>query len=282
MKKIFSIAFALFILFCAAIAFADEVDDQLPNTAPDKLKASTRQMIRVGINSDEAINLTRAMLQNRFELVHILKAQRILINALKKGLPLKPLFNKAFEGMTKHVKAINIVQAMQNVQARYAFAYLQAGILTTEPEQRGRLGDTMAASLAAGLNAADAKEIINLLQERAQKIKRAQLNELAFETLTATRDMARLGVPSKMATGVVKLSLQKGYSHNDMKAMRHSFMANSRHTSPKSLAKIYADAIQLGSSPQRLEGLGDSPSGASTGSGGQGGSGGSGEHGGHR
>ena len=47
MKKILITIFSL--LFYASIALADAVDDRLPPETPDKLKASTRQLMRAGL-----------------------------------------------------------------------------------------------------------------------------------------------------------------------------------------------------------------------------------------
>ena len=54
--------------------------------------------------------------------------------------------------MTKNLKADRIVRAMEIVLSRYAFAYERAAVLSIVKEQISRLGNTLAASLAAGLN----------------------------------------------------------------------------------------------------------------------------------
>ena len=54
------------ILLCASPAFGDEVEDKLSPMATEKLKANTREMIRTGVNSDDAIKMTKLMLENRF------------------------------------------------------------------------------------------------------------------------------------------------------------------------------------------------------------------------
>ena len=278
MKKIFITIFPL--LFSASIALADAVDDRLPPETPDQLKASTRQMIQAGLNIDAAIKMTRSMLENDFTTDNTLKAQQIIMNAHRQGLPIEPLQNKAFEGMTKNVKAARIVRAMEIVLSRYAFAYERAAVLSTEKQQINRLGNTLAAGLAAGLNHQDAANICSTLQNRAQNMNRTEHDSLAVETLKTARDMARLSVASKAVTDVVIQALQKGYSAEEMKNMRASFMSHSRSTSPQNLAKSYSKAIQQGKSINGLDNStgkgGSAGSGGSSGSGGPGGSGGSG------
>jgi hypothetical protein len=278
MKKIFIIP--IFFLIYMSIAFADVVDDRLPPEAPDEVKASTRQMVQEGLKSDDVIKITRSMLENKFTIDNTLKAQQIIMNAHNKGIPIKPLENKAFEGMTKNVTADRIVQAMEIVMNRYAFAYDQAAVFSKDKLQIQRLGNTLAAGLAAGLNNQDAAQICSSVQNRAQNMDSTGHKTLAFETLKAARDMARLSVASKAVTDVLVQALQKGYSAEEMKSMRAAFMSQSRSTSPQNLAKGYAKAIQQGKSihgPENSGGKGVSGgAGGSSGSGGSGGSGGAG------
>ena len=275
MKKIFITIFCL--LFFASIALADAVDDRLPPETPDQLKASTRQMMQAGLKGDDAIKMTRSMLENEFTMDNTLKAQQIIMKAHNLGLPIEPLENKAFEGMTKNVKADRIIRAMQTVLSRYAFAYERAAVLSKQKEQLSRLGNTLAAGLAAGLNNQDAAQICSTVQSRAQKMNSIEHNHLALETLKTARDMARLSVASKAVADVLIQALQKGYSAEEMKTMRAAFMSHSRTTSPQNLAKSYSRAIQHGKSTHGLESPGGKGhSGASGGSGDPGGSGGEG------
>ncbi len=294
MKKIFMTVF--FLLFYASIGFADAVDDGLPPGTPEQLKMSTRQMMQAGLKSDDAIKITRSMLQNHFTIENTLRAQQIIMQAHHQGLPIEPLENKAFEGMTKNVKAEKIVRVMEKVLSRYAFAYERAAVLSKQKEQISRLGNTLAAGLAAGLNNQDASEICSMIQDSARNMNNVQQSDLAFETLETARDMARLSVASEAVANVLIPALQKGYRSEEMKSMRASFMAHSRSTSPQNLAKSFSKDIQSGKSIQGLEspagkgqsgGSGGSAGaggmsgpGGSDGSGGSGGAGGSGDSGG--
>ncbi|UCF83073.1 MAG: hypothetical protein JSV50_18115, partial [Desulfobacteraceae bacterium] len=109
MKKIFLIACVIF--FWASAALGDEVDKGLSSMTPEQVKVSTRQMIRSGINSNDALKMTRLMLENRFREEHTLRAHQIIIEAHKEGLPVEPIMSKAYEGIAKQVKDMNIVQA---------------------------------------------------------------------------------------------------------------------------------------------------------------------------
>ena len=194
MKKIIiTVFFLLLFALYASFAFADEVDDGLPPSTPDQVKAGTRQMIRAGIENNDAIKITNAMLQNQFSIEQTVKTQQIIVAAHRKGLPIEPLENKAFEGMTKHIKAAKIVQAMERVEARYTFAYAQAETLAKQKQHMSRLGNKLAAALAAGLDHHDAEKICNRIQQRAHNMNPEQANDLAIEALNTTRDMARLG-----------------------------------------------------------------------------------------
>ncbi|MGD8663064.1 MAG: hypothetical protein PVH37_24195 [Desulfobacterales bacterium] len=285
MKKIIITVFLL--LVYAAIAFANAVEDRLPPGTSDKVKASTRQMILTGLKDDDVINMTRSMLENKFTIDNTLKAQQLIMKAHTEGLPLKPLKNKVFEGITKNVKPDRIVRAMEIVLSRYTFAYEQVAVLTKEKSQVGRLGTTLSAALAAGLENPDAVQICSMIQNRAQAMNSSAHDSLAFETLKTARDMARLSVASQAVADVLIQALQKDYHAEKMKSMRSSFMNHSRTGSPQNLAKSYSKAIQQGKSidglagPAGMDHSGDlGGSGASSGSGGSSGSSGTGGSGG--
>jgi uncharacterized protein YfaQ (DUF2300 family) len=275
MKKLCLITCA--ILFCASLAFGDEVEDKLSPMATEELKANTREMIRSGINSDDAIQMTKLMLQNRFNHQLILRAQHTIMNAHREGLPVGPIMNKAHEGMAKRVQHGNLVQAMERVRSRYTFAYQQAKTITQNRAQMHHMGNTIAQGLAAGMNQEDVGRIMQRFQHMTREMTRADAEELARETFMATRTMARLGVSSKAATDLVCQALQNRYTAREMKTMRNSFMTRSRNENPTNLAKSYANEIQggKGSGSPGSPGMGQSgPSGDHGGSGGKGGSGG--------
>jgi hypothetical protein len=281
MKKIIITVF--FLLVYASIAFADAVEDRLPSGTPDKLKASARQMILAGLEDDDVIKMTQTMLENKFTIDNTLKAQQVIMKAHNEGLPLEPLKNKIFEGITKNVKPDRIVRAMEMVRSRYTFAYDQVAVLTKEKTQIGRLGTTLSAALAAGLENPDAVQICSMIQDRAKAMNSTAHDSLAFETLKTARDMARLSVASQAVADVLIQALQKDYRAEEMKSMRASFMKHSRTGSPQNLAKSYSRAIQQGKSidgpegPAGMDHSGDlGGSGVSSGSGGSGGSGGTG------
>ncbi len=272
MKKICLIICA--VLFCASVAFGDEVEESLSTLATEQLKNSTREMILSGIDTNNAIRMTKLMLQNQFSLEQALRAQRVIMNAQKEGLPVEPIMNKAYEGMVKQVQAKNIVQAIERVRTRYAFAYEQARVLTKERSQVRSIGNTIAKTFTAGMDQKDIQGIMDRVQERTQQMTQSQTMELAKESFKTARDMARLGLSSKATTNLVCLALQKGYTARNMENMRNSFMTQSRSSDPMHLADSYSNAIK-GEKSTDSSGYSDSsgPSGPG-GPGGQGGRGG--------
>jgi hypothetical protein len=282
MKKIFAIALALF--FGVSVAFADEVDEGLSSIASEQVRSCARQMIQLGVDSDHALKMTENMLMNQFREEQILKAQLMIMNAKKEGLPVEPLMEKAYEGMTKRVQAEKILQAMEKVRSRYRHAHRHANGLTEEKGERRRIRKIIAQCLAAGLNDKEVETITYKLQERAQEMTKAEARELAGECFRAARDMRRLGVTSMAATDVVWQALDhRRYDAKDMKAMRHSFITHMRYTSlATNLARSYANSISRGVRPEmlwsssRIEAAGTGTSGSDGGSGGSGISGGGG------
>lgn len=259
------------VLLLASTVYADTVEQSLVQV-PAPIKDRTRAMIQKGVPSEDAIQLIQAMIANRFQEEQILKAQAIVLEAQGRGLPTKPVINKALEGMAKQVAPERTLQAMEAVSARYAFAFDQARSLTKNTEQVGRLGDMLAESLAAGLKEQDASQVISQLQEQSPKMNQDQMNELAATCLAVARDMSRLGVSSTLSAQVISSALSNGLNAANIASMHQSLVAQSQSHSAQAVAQGLAHGMQQGQSAQ---GLG-SPAGGQPGHGGQGGSGGSG------
>ena len=230
MNKIFVFMMIMVFSFCAAVALADTVDQQLPGTTPAQIKDRVRQMIDQGFNPQEVIGMTREMLANRFSEQHVLQVQAILMNARKEGLPTEPIMNKAYEGLAKQVQAEAVVKALQRVQTRYKFATNQATTITDDKAKINRMAAILAGSMAAGLDDEDAERIMQVLRERTLNMARADSEELALQTMMTTQTMARLRVQSKSVGDSVCQALQQGYTAQEMHNMRNTIMANSRHS----------------------------------------------------
>jgi hypothetical protein len=302
MKKLIALVFIG--LLMALPAWADEVDDGLPQGTDAALKAQTRAMIQAGVESDDALRMTRAMLQNRFERRQIIQAQEAVMAALKQGCPAEPVMNKAYEGMMKQVAAERVVQAMQQVQLRYAAAYRNADTLGLGTEVRNQVGNRLAEGMAAGLEEEDAARIMQQIRIRTQTMAQSQAaNDLAGETAATTRDLARLGASSEDTAEMVCQALQHNYQAKEMIRLRRQFRQQVRLETPRGLAQRYTKAFRNGQDPAGESGSGTqsgqqgsmshqgggsgsdmgsgSDSGSSGGSGSGGGSGGSG-HGGKK
>jgi len=217
------------IFLCAAVAFADPVDEGLPETATQQVKNSTQQMINQGFNAEDAINMTRQMLENNFSQQNILEAHAVLMNARQQGLQTEPIMNKAHEGLAKQVQAGAVVQAMERVQSRYEFASQQAKAITNDEAKKNQIAAIMAGSMAAGINREDAERIMLVLQERTRNMARSHAEDLALQTLMTTRTMARLGTRSQAVGDSVCEALQQGYNAQEMHKMRNTAMANVRN-----------------------------------------------------
>jgi len=251
MKKIFTISLAL--IFSVSVAFADEVDKGLSSLASEQVISYVRQMIQLGVDSDHAVKMTRNMLKDQFSEEQILKAQKMIMDAKKEGLPIEPLMEKAYEGMTKRVEAVKILQAMEKVRTRYSNAQRHADGLTEAKGERRRIRKMIAQCLAAGLNDKEVETITYKLQEMAEEMTKAEARELAGECFGAARDITRLGATSMAATDVVWQALDHRYDAKDMKTMRHSFITDMRYTSlATDLARSYTNSISRGEGPEML------------------------------
>ena len=280
MKKILVIT--ILMVFSTGTAGADDVGQALSGLAPQPVVQSTRQLIQAGANRAATIDVTRAMLQYGFTARQTLSAHAVLMNTHQQGLPLEPIISKAFEGMSKHVPADSIVNAMQKVQSRQAYANLKAQNFASRKAQVNLMGHIIAAGLAAGMEPSGLEVIAHELQARSQPMAPDQKTALALETFKAARDMARLGVSSSQIASVVAAALQHEFTAEQMHAMRTAFIKDSRTTAPQSAAAGYAKAIEQGKNFGGQTGAAGS-TGAShggSGSGGGGGPGGSGGSGG--
>lgn len=273
------------LLLAAAIAVADEVDEDLAGIASPAVLQSTRGLIQSGLASEQAIAVTRAMVQSQFESQQIARAHQVLVNAQTQGLPPEPIINKAFEGMAKQVQAGRIVSAMEAVRARYDFALQQAAKLSGQKSRVEQTGQVIAACLTAGMAPRGIEAITDELHQRSLAMKTDQRIALALQTFKTARDMARLGVSPSQAAAVVCQALQHQFSAAQMQNMRAAFKNDIRTTTPQSLAARYSRSIQQGKSfesphgDQRGGGQstatgGSSGVGPGSGSGGEGGPGG--------
>jgi hypothetical protein len=282
-KKTFWNAFVFFwvgAFLMASPVFADSVDQRLAQM-PASIKDRTREMIKEGISSDDAIQFMLAMNANRFQEEQILEAQAIVLEAQGRRLPVQPIINKAFEGMAKQVPPERTLQAMGAVSSRYAFAFEQVRSITQNTEQIGRLGNMLAESLAAGFKKQDASQIVGQLHAQSSKMNQNQMDELAAASLAMVRDMSRLGVSSSLSSQVISSALSNGLNAASISGMHQSMMAQSQTHSAQTVAQGLAHGMQQGQSSQGLGSMtggqnGSTGRGGSSGAGGAGGGSGSG------
>lgn len=259
------------VFLSASPVVADTVDQSLAQLSA-AVKDGTRAMIQKGVPGEDAVQFTQAMSANRFREDQILAAQAIVLASQGRGLPTRPIMNKAFEGIAKQVPPERTLQAMEAVSSRYAFAFEQARSVTQDADQIGRLGNMLAESLAAGLKEPDASRIISELQERSPQMNQNQKEELAAACLALARDMSRLGVTSTLSSEVVSSALSNGLNTAAIAGMHQSMLAESQTHSAQTVAQGFAHGMQQGQPTPGLGGM----SGGQAGHGGQGGAGGSG------
>jgi len=244
MKKLLIII--LGICLCSSLAYGDELDPKLSTIGNEQIRVHTRAMINAGIPGDEAMKMTRLMIQNNYKDQNILRAQKILIDTVKEDLPDKPVMNKAYEGIAKNVQEDRVVEAMEKTRTRYSVAYRHARSITQNPVRVNDIGKTIAEGLTAGINNKDAYQIMESLQNSTRQMTRNNTEAFAEEIFLSLRDMARRSVLSKIATDVVSKALEHEYSVEEIKQMRHSFISRSMNFDPTILAIQYGHDIEHG------------------------------------
>ena len=256
-------------------AFADAVDQRLAEL-PAQVQERTREMIRAGVDAEDAVQLVQSMRADRFEPEEMLKAQAIVLEARAEGIPSRPVINKALEGVAKQVPPERTLQAMETVRSRYAFAYGQARSLVDQKGDSEYLGNLLAESLAAGFRPEDASHVVSRLRELSRKLGQDQLNDLAAACLALLRDMSRLGVESNLSAQVISEAVSRGFSTDEIASMHQSMLAQAQTHSAQSVAQGFAQAMQQGQTGHGMSSPGQSSASGSGSPGGMGGSGGAG------
>jgi hypothetical protein len=277
----------IFVFLNASFGLCDEIDEAFKNMAAQEVKNSTRLLIQNGIPGDEAIKLTRLMMKEQFKQEYVLRAHEIIMNTKQEGLLPGPIMSKVYEGIAKQVRKESILQAMERVRSRQAFAKEQANKMIQDQDQVNSLGNIISDSSAAGLSNEDIGHITTEFQKRAEQMERNHSNELAMESFKTARLMARAGVPSEETRDVISQALRRRYTAWDMITLRTRFRSQYGHSDPESLAREYKRQIRNGRGAESLsrgengqfgnDDPGNSGKGNGTGgAGGQGGAGGSG------
>jgi hypothetical protein len=197
----------------------------------------------------------------------MLRAEAVLSQAKKESLPLRPIVNKALEGLAKNVPASRIVPAMDAVRARYLLAFTQAKTVPVTSEMQERIAMLLAESLAAGFKDADAERFVGDLKTRLTEP--AAEPALSTSTLSFIKDMSRMGVASDVSVEIAVYALANGLTANEIESLHHSFVSLSQSQSAQSVAVGIASGMH-GQSSQGQHG--QSSSGAA-GHGAQGGAG---------
>jgi hypothetical protein len=249
MRKGFLGIIMIALLVSAMPVWADAVDEGLPPTVSERVRNQAREMIRAGVPVDDAVNMTRSMVQNQYREELTVRAQRQVIAACDEGLPPEPLMNKLREGLAKQVPPERVVEAIQTVRERYAHAYRHARELTDDPVGQEDLGEALAQGLAAGMQPRDMARMQERVRERDRLKACDDCPRLALESALAARDMARLGVDSDTAGNVVCEALERGYGSPEMHRMRHRFRARAHQEDPQEVAHRYARAFRNGQDP---------------------------------
>jgi hypothetical protein len=244
MKKTLLILMALMLWICPV--WADEIDDALPENTSLKIRNNTRQMVQAGMSQDDATQLTRSMLQHRFQEENTIQAQKTLMETLQSGLPVDPVMNKALEGMAKNKPDEAIVQAMKKTQSRFAYAYRKAQEITTDEDSQDILGHSIAQGMGAGLQDEDIDRVMAQLHTRTRQMSQNRAEDLCLQTFQAARVMARLGVDPDNVSHVVSQALQNRFTARQMRQLGEEFSNQSQQGSPNQLANQFAQQLGEG------------------------------------
>ncbi|MFH2098891.1 MAG: hypothetical protein ABIJ95_05210, partial [Pseudomonadota bacterium] len=237
MKKIWVVLLMAMILWPLPVLAADG-----GTGLPEAVMNGARRMVQAGVPEQDAMSMTRRMMENRFTEQEIVRAQEMVTGTVEEGLPAGPVLSKAMEGLAKRVEARAVLSAMENVRAQRAFARRTAAGLEADPVKAESLEEVTAEALAAGVREKDMDRLADRLRTR----DRVQDPDLCQEAGGTVRDMARLGASSEKAVDAACAGLDQGFSAGDMRTMRNSFASRVRGASANDLAQGFARAAARG------------------------------------
>jgi hypothetical protein len=273
--KIAHLLFAVFSILAPLSYAADNAE--LPAQVRDQIETQTREMSAVGVPADAARHMLTKMHHNRFRAESIVRAQQVVMNCAKEGLPTEPVMSKAMEGMAKQAKAQSVVSAMEAVHSRQAFSFQMSRTLSNDPKTVNSMAKAIADSMAAGMTSRDMDQIMAQLQVQTRQQTRNQAEEMAIQTMQTARTMARLGVQSSDVSDTLCQALQNRYTFQEMKQLRHQIATHALQASPQHIANQHAGSIGKGGNAGNSGSGGSGSSGGGSGSSGGGsGSGGGG------
>ncbi|WP_319405057.1 hypothetical protein [uncultured Desulfosarcina sp.] len=276
MKNLY-LSIVVFIILTSLGYASDETD--LPAHVRDQIETQTREMSAAGVPAAAARNMLTAMHHHRFRAENILRAQQVVMNCAKEGLPTEPVMSKAMEGMAKQAQAQSVVSAMEAVSSRQAFGFHMARTLSNDEKSADSMAKMIADSMAAGMKPEDMETVVAQLQvqNRQHTRNKAENDELVKQTMQTVRTMVRLGVPPSDVSDTLCQALRNQYTHQEMEQLRHQIAKQAHQTSPQQIASRHAGAIGKGGNAGISGSAGSGSGGGGSGSGGGGsGSGGGG------
>ncbi len=212
-----------------------------PEPIPTQLNSHARQMVAMGVQAEQALKL-----QHHFHAGEMDQIQQIIQSAKQIGVPVKPVVDKALEGIAKKVNAGNIVRAMAHVRDRYAAAQEEAGHLAPPPALRQAMTRTMFQAMTAGLTIEHVSSIAADIRNRQQEMAQDELAELAHNTFVSARDMVRLGAEPEQVKKIMSLALQRRYAPLQMKMLGDKFRHHTLGNDPGVVTGYFVNCLQDG------------------------------------
>lgn len=233
----------------------------------------------IAIAGESTADLNLAMDKAGFTEEQVLQVENRLNFARQNGLPEDVIADKLQEGMAKQISPGRIVQAIEQITARYHHAHVLAGNMVKGQKNMTQLGNIVAAGMTAGLTIQDAEKITADFKEKQSR--GTDNYPLAKETVLMARDLSRRGVASATTVEIVEKALQNSSNADEMRTMRETLNNQGRQSSIESFAKKGNPSHSSTSGSTGAEGSdsgagGGMGGGSGSGSGSGGGSGGSG------
>ena len=257
MKKLITIILTLF----AIHAFADEYTD------------TQTEAVSAGVSVSVAESLAQKTKAAGYSTQNMIQI-RNMIRTAQKTESVK-MAEKTLEGIAKKVPEAKVMQALNMIQNRYAYAKELAEKTKVSAKYKEAFADAVADAMAAGAQ----KKGLDAMGESVAQSKQER-NEYAMAVTAMYRDMMRYGVKDETASEVAVMAMKK-LNVKQINEYRQNFMQNAGGNAGAYAKSMGANMSKgLGASSMGSGG-GSGAGGSSGGAGGSGGSGGGHGGGGH-
>jgi hypothetical protein len=190
-----------------------------PPASKETLLESSQEALSNGVPPQDVGVIIRRGLSRGWDAESISKSLRLVSEAGRNKLPLRPLLNRVEQGLSKGVPPERVMEATRRLSEKLEISGRMVGRLEKEGLRAARESEKTEAvqTIAWALERSVPEETVESMgrQMGAGRLSVSRFN-LAVSTLTT---FAEMGMPVDRASHFIHRAIQKGYSQSDMMRM---------------------------------------------------------------